>query len=170
MTSNNDKDDIYKFSFDGITLGEAYRQYRKLLLDEAAGTTDESGSSLADHLLDIDMGGAGVGAPVMVGGLHGPKFQRLRMTRAKKSYKLVVLTQASKDVRAMLSAAHFQDGRASIMTLDAMFNTGLLQSDIDRLDDEWRALSIPVDVGVHEVPGPSVATASCATTAPGQPG
>ena len=49
MTSNNDKDDIYKFSFDGITLGEAYRQYRKLLLDEAAGTTDESGSSLADH-------------------------------------------------------------------------------------------------------------------------
>jgi hypothetical protein len=53
MTSNNDKDDIYKFSFDGITLGEAYRQYRKLLLDEAAGTTDESGSSLADHLLDM---------------------------------------------------------------------------------------------------------------------
>ena len=38
MTSNNDKDDIYKFSFDGITLGEAYRQYRKLLLDEAAYT------------------------------------------------------------------------------------------------------------------------------------
>jgi len=94
MTSNNDKDDIYKFSFDGITLGEAYRQYRKLLLDEAAGTTDESGSSLADHLLDIDMGGAGAGAPVMVGGLHGPKFQRLRMTRAKKSYKLVVLTSS----------------------------------------------------------------------------
>ena len=72
MTSNNDKDDIYKFSFDGITLGEAYRQYRKLLLDEAAGTTDESGSSLADHLLDIDMGGAGVGAPPLGTWHQGP--------------------------------------------------------------------------------------------------
>ena len=60
MTSSNDKEEAYKFSFDGITLGETYRQYRKLLLDEAAGTTDESGSSLADHLLDIDMGGGGV--------------------------------------------------------------------------------------------------------------
>ena len=65
MTSSNDKEEVYKFSFDGITLGETYRQYRKLLLDEAAGTTDESGSSLADHLLDIDMGGGGVGAPAM---------------------------------------------------------------------------------------------------------
>ena len=37
MTSNNDKDEIYKFSFDGITLGEAYRQYRKLLLDSVRG-------------------------------------------------------------------------------------------------------------------------------------
>ena len=35
MTSSNDKDEVYKFSFDGITLGETYRQYRKLLLDEA---------------------------------------------------------------------------------------------------------------------------------------
>ena len=150
MTSSNDKDEVYKFSFDGITLGETYRQYRKLLLDEAAGTTDESGSSLADHLLDIDMGGGGAGAPAMPGGANAAKFARLRLTRAKKSYRLVVLTQSSSDVRTMLSAAHFQDGRAAIMTLDAMFNTGLLQSDIDRLDDEWRALAIPVDVGVHE--------------------
>ena len=98
MTSSNDKEESYKFSFDGITLGETYRQYRKLLLDEAAGTTDESGSSLADHLLDIDMGGGGVGAPAMPGGAHAAKFQRLRLTRAKKSYKLVVLTQSSSDV------------------------------------------------------------------------
>ena len=88
MTSNNDKDDIYKFSFDGITLGEAYRQYRKLLLDEAAGTTDESGSSLSDHLLDIDMGGGGVGAPPMAPGPRSSDGTRVAETAQAPYLKL----------------------------------------------------------------------------------
>ena len=43
--------------FDCIHSGEPYREFKKRALQHLASVLDESGSSLADHLLDIDMGG-----------------------------------------------------------------------------------------------------------------
>ena len=63
--------------------GIKYRRWRGEALQYLAGTVDESGSSLADHALDIDMGGAGAGAPAMPGGAQGVKTVTC-MTRLPK--------------------------------------------------------------------------------------
>ena len=41
--------------------GKAFRKFRRDLLSYAANKTDESGTSVGDHLLDVDMGGGAVG-------------------------------------------------------------------------------------------------------------
>ena len=82
-TASSSKVKEYSFSFDGVSSGTSYRLYRKALLNEAAGTTDESGSSLADHYLDTDMGGAAAGAMPMPGGAAGQKFVRLQRSRRR---------------------------------------------------------------------------------------
>ena len=92
-----DKEPKYDFSFDGVTAGEGYRTYRRKLLVEGAGITDESGGSLADHLLGIDIGGVN-GPPIQTGGAAGDKMVRLRSARAKKAYKLILDTQDSQDI------------------------------------------------------------------------
>ena len=55
----------YEFSrFDG-TSGEPYRRWKRELMNCCASKVDESGSSLADYLLDTDMGGSTASAPAM---------------------------------------------------------------------------------------------------------
>ena len=80
--------------FDG-TAGEPYRAWRRAVMNFLAQRTDESGSSGADHLLDIDMGGAGAGAPPMPGGAAGAKMVRLRLARAKLTYGSLVKRSAA---------------------------------------------------------------------------
>ena len=62
MVSNEVKFEVTRF--DG-TSGEHYMRWRRELFNFCASKVDESGSSLADHLLDVDMGGAGAVAPAM---------------------------------------------------------------------------------------------------------
>ena len=68
-----DKETKYDFSFDGVTAWETYRAYRRKLLVEASGITDESGGSLADFLLGVDMGGAA--GSLIPGGAAGTNRQ-----------------------------------------------------------------------------------------------
>ena len=49
--------------FDCVSTGEKWRAYKSEAFKILAGKCDDSGSSLADHLLGIDMGGPNVGAP-----------------------------------------------------------------------------------------------------------
>ena len=155
--ATKDKDPKYEFSFDGVTAGEAYRSYRRKLLVEGAGITDESGCSLADYLLGVDMGGAA--GPPIPAGAPGAKMVRLRSSRAKKACKLILDTQASQDIVFVFSDAvpagggapvYFQNGLACLNYLDAGFDTALTQSEIDDQDDEWRAIDILRGVGIHE--------------------
>ena len=54
-------------------------------MNRCASKVDESGSSSADHLLDVDMGGAGAAAPAMPTVVaHVAKMQRLRNGRKGK--------------------------------------------------------------------------------------
>ena len=123
-TASSSKGKEYSFSFDGVSSGASYRLYRKALLNEAAGTTDESGSSLADHYLDTDMGGAAAGAMAIPGRAAGQKFVRLQRSRAKKAFQLLIATQQNPDLVAILSESpYFQDGRASLLYLDTTFDT-----------------------------------------------
>lgn len=61
--SSDDKDSLHFPAFDA-TPGEKYRHWRQNLFSFAATKTDESGSSIADSLRDVDMGGAAAGAPL----------------------------------------------------------------------------------------------------------
>ena len=68
----------YEFDrFDGRP-GEAYREWRMTLLNICSTKSEESGSSWTDHLMDIDMGVAGPGAPALPIGIQGQKMTRLR--------------------------------------------------------------------------------------------
>ena len=73
--------------FDGLP-GEPYRQWRMALLNFCSTRSDKSGSSWADHLMDINMDGAGQGAPGMPAGQQGVEMVRLRLTRSKKERTL----------------------------------------------------------------------------------
>ena len=56
-----------------------------------ASKVDESGSSLADYLLDVDMGGAGAAAPAMpAAATEAAKMQRLRNGRARAAYGVII--------------------------------------------------------------------------------
>ena len=76
----NDTETLDTEPFDCISGGPAYRRWKGKALQILAGKTDESASSLADHALDQDMGGAAVGAPALPGGAQGVKMQRLDKT------------------------------------------------------------------------------------------
>jgi len=49
--------------FDCVSTGEKWREFKTDALKHLSGKCDDSGSSLADHMLQIDMGGAGAAAP-----------------------------------------------------------------------------------------------------------
>ncbi len=75
-------------AFNCTATGEPFRVWKRALFNHCAGKIDKSGSSVADHLLDIDMGGGGVGAPPMPpgAGVAAVDMQRLRPARAKLAY------------------------------------------------------------------------------------
>ena len=75
--------------FDGRP-GEPYREWRIMLMNHCSIKSDESGSSWADYLMDIDMGGAGPGAPPYQIGAQRDKMIRLRLARSKNSYGIIV--------------------------------------------------------------------------------
>ena len=80
----------YEFDrYDGRP-GEPYREWRKALINYCSIKSDESGSSWADHLMDVDMGGAGPGAPAYRIGAQRDKMMRLRLSRSKNSCRIIV--------------------------------------------------------------------------------
>ena len=65
MSSRAGRDEHHDFNpFDCLEGGERYRQWRREYMNYEASKIDDSGSSRADHLNDIDMGGGAVGAIV----------------------------------------------------------------------------------------------------------
>ena len=117
--------------------GEPYRKWRRRLLDLAADDVDTAGFSRADHLLDIDPGGAAPGAAAMPGGPAMAAAVRLRTIRAKESYALIKSCLLNPDIEQILSTNHFQDGLASFQYLDATYDTPIRQSDLRVLDQRW---------------------------------
>lgn len=75
----------------------------------------DSGSTWADHVEDHEMGGGGALASPMPGGAgaDATNMPRLRLTRAKGSYGIIVRHISDKDVRDIISTNHFQDGRVA---------------------------------------------------------
>ena len=75
--------------FDCVSSGQVYRDFKNAALRFLAGVLDESGSSLADHAIDVDMGGAAAGAPPLppvTAAVQRSKMQRFRVVRSKKLF------------------------------------------------------------------------------------
>lgn len=94
-----------------------------------ATKSDESGSTWADSLIDIDMGGAGLGVPpIPAGGATAAKLQRLRSARRKGSYGAIVHHISDPDLEDVLTVNHFQKRRAAVQFLDSAYDTPILRS------------------------------------------
>ena len=132
--------------------GEAFRKFRRNLLSYAAGKVDESGSSVSDYLLDIDMGGGGVGAPAIPNNPASDfaKMTRLRNGRTRLAYGLIYDHCVSENTKSILYATCFQNGRAALQYLEGLYDTPVMLSDLREMDRRWQELSIVQDVGVRE--------------------
>ena len=63
--------------FDCVSTGEKWREYKTDALKVLAGKCDDSGSSLADHMLGVDMGGPNPGAiPMPAAGTRDENHMR----------------------------------------------------------------------------------------------
>ena len=140
--------------FDCVTSGQAYRDFKNAALRHLAGTVDESGSSLADHAIDVDMGGAQAGAPALppVGqATQRTKMLRLRTVRSKKLYAWLVRHLSDESTCKMLGQVggpYFQDGQAVLRYLD-MYDTAIKQTDVRELNLIWNDASIAKDIGIN---------------------
>ena len=96
----------------------SWKQYEQDVLSYGEGVTDDSGSNLAETLIDADMGGAAPGAapmPVILAAVAaaagGPpaallldisKMQRLRTARLGQAYKLLYQSISDTDMYGLL--------------------------------------------------------------------
>ena len=141
-----------KFDFDRFDgrPGEPYREWRIALLNFCSSRSDESGSSWADHLLDVDMGGAGQGSPAVPTGPQGIKMIRLRLARAKNSYGIIVKHISDTDLVKILSVNFFGNGQGAFNYLNGLYDTPVRRQDLRELDRKWMEANIVDDVGINE--------------------
>jgi hypothetical protein len=76
----------YDFEFDGVSSGELYRVYRRLLFNEATGITDDGGDSVADLFLQTDVGSAVNPFAHAQNTIEGRNERGRALSRAKKAY------------------------------------------------------------------------------------
>ena len=155
--------------FDCVSTGEKWRAYKSEAFKILAGKCDDSGSSLADHLLGIDMGGPNVGAPAFppANQRDGQSMRRLFRKRQKLLFDWWVRrklshvggfdccssTGASKTLTDMLAAvgsATFQNGRQTVAQLESLFDKPAGRSELRKMNRRWDELSIKDDLGVSE--------------------
>jgi hypothetical protein len=133
--------------FDGRP-GEPYREWRIGLLNYCSSKSDESGSSWADHLMDIDMGGNGLGAPPMPQGASGMKMVRLRLARSKNTYGVIVKHISDGDLVKILTTNFFGSGADAFKYLNTVYDTPIRRQDLRELDMKWIDTNIVSDVGI----------------------
>ena len=136
--------------FDCVSSGQVYRDFKNAALRFLAGILDESGSSLANHAIDDDMGGAAAGAPALPNAnqaVQRTKMLRLRTVRSKKLYAWLVRHLEDESTCKMLGQVggpYFQNGQAVLAYLD-MYDTAILQTDVRELNNMWNEVSIAKD-------------------------
>ena len=113
--------------FDCVSTGEPWREFKLDAIKILAGKIDDSGSSLADHQLGVDMGGPNPGAVALPAGntRDGQHMRRLVRKRGKQLFEWYIRHLKSKTLTDMLStpgSATFQNGRNTIAQLDVLFD------------------------------------------------
>jgi hypothetical protein len=151
MSSSRSKRDESITSFKGGG-GEVFRKWLRQLLMATAGETDKSGSSIADMLRGLDMGGAAAGAPPMPGGGAAADLrdmQRLRDARLKIGFAWIINNIDCETIKVFLQDQYSGDAVGAMAYLDQTYNTPLTTAEIHDLDDVWRRLDIVHDIGIN---------------------
>ena len=151
MSSSKSKKDESITPFKGGG-GEVFRKWLRQLLMATAGETDKSGSSIADLLRGLDMGGAAAGAPPMPGGGAAADLrdmQRLRDARLKIGFAWIISNIDCETIKTFLQDQYPGDAVGAMAYLDQTFNTPLTTAEIHDLDDVWRKLDIVHDIGIN---------------------
>ena len=127
--------------------GEAYtRRFRPTFIANLYSETDDSGSSLAEYLLDIDEGSP---AQAYTGNAQQrAKQAKMRKQRAKKSWKLLRLHITPESFRMACDAPGVVgDGQAALAIADQWFGTPGNNLTLQKQNAAWQAASIAA-VGV----------------------
>ena len=133
---------------DTINPAADWQRFKRDFLAHLESQTDESGTSSADHVLDLDMGGGAAGAPAIPAGAGNAKFLRLRSNRAKKSYALLYRHVVDQSFRQVITDLHRGQGRAAYLYAETLFDRAITQAILYKMQSDWALLSIVRDIGI----------------------
>jgi len=116
-----------------------------------AGVVDDRGNSLADHILDVDEGGAAAGAmPMPVGAAAAAKANALRLKRRKTLFQKEYKHISDPSVRTHLFNNHYNDGPACHAYIATVSQKPIGRLELRILDKKFDDVSIRDDIGVKE--------------------
>ena len=143
-----------------------FDDYVERLHGHLASIVDDSGSSCSEALSNTDMGGAfaippnplpvivalaaGAGAAMGTANSDATKMTRLRHARNKKVYAVIYKNLTNKNIQSVLHTQYRHDGRAAFAYIRTMCEKPITKMELKKLDNDWRELSIPGDIGVSE--------------------
>ena len=145
------QNDFHVFEPYDCTPGEKWEAFLERLMNYCTNQVDDRGFSIADHILDIDEGGAAPGAfpmPPQPAELRKATFARNK--RIKRAYGIITQHITDPDHITTIRQNHFQDGQATFNYLTAHCQLAMTQSRLRELDTQWNALDLLTDVGVSE--------------------
>ena len=117
----------------------------------AAGIVDDRGSSAAYYILDIDEGGASVGAPVAPPQpVEFRKAMAARQKRNKKAYGLLTTHITDPDHISHIRLNFFQEGRKTYNYLQTECQLATTATRLRELNRKWDDIDMLADVGVDE--------------------
>ena len=148
MTTRNNFHDFEPYD---CTPGEAWDSFDERFMNWAAGIVDDRGSSVADYILDIDEGGAGVGALAMPqGAADARKAIAARQRRNKKAYGLLTQHITDPDHISHIRLNFFQEGRLTYNYLQGECQLATTATRLRELNRKWDDIDMLADVGVDE--------------------
>lgn len=110
--------------------------------------TDESGSSVADHILDIDQGGAAAGAlPMPAGAANLARAQARRIARGKRAFEKIYSHISDSDVKTYLFEHFFNNGRAAWQHMEVICQRPINRLELRSLTAQWNGVTMRDDVG-----------------------
>ena len=83
-------------------------------------------------------------------GAQRDKMVRLRLSRSKNTYEIIVKHISDPDLVKILATNHFGNGQQAFNYLNGLHDTPVRRQDLRELDRKWSDVNITSDVGINE--------------------
>ena len=83
-------------------------------------------------------------------GAQRDKMVRLRLSRSKNTYEIIVKHISDPDLVKILATNHFGNGQQAFNYLNGLYDTPVRRQDLRELDRKWSDVNITSDVGINE--------------------